>query len=278
MSAYSQRASSRPIEGPNKEFAMAIRDILGWNQASEHVFISTRAAARKTGLSNGTIASMAHGDPTSRESIIKFAAGLGGNSALLMQLAGFVPSQLSTIFDNDGKPVGVTFDRNSPFRPDTRIAGESISAFFSFSRFHVDFDIINGVELATLFMHEALGLPPNEMADAMEREMKGEQGALISVLQKWGAVQSFFVQRYNDGDETALAFDARIGELYRKLCKYFDTQSRPTREVSDADDTHASQNVIVECYQDAGQLNNGLMAWYFQTNNEPGRDRFMSEC
>lgn len=94
MPTYSERAKERPIEGMYRDFAIEIRHLLGWTDTTDRPFISTRTAARKTGLSNGTIANMAHGDPTTPESIHKFVTGIGGDEARLCVLAGHLPPQM----------------------------------------------------------------------------------------------------------------------------------------------------------------------------------------
>lgn len=87
MNAYRARARDRAIEGQNKDLAREARRLLGWDDG-ERPFVSTRTAARKTGLSNGTIAALTHGDPSSPETLIKFGRGMGGDVARLLRLGG----------------------------------------------------------------------------------------------------------------------------------------------------------------------------------------------
>lgn len=87
---YQEKAQARPIEGRYKELAIEVRRLLGWDK-SGRAFVSTRTAARKTELSNGTIASLANGDPASMETVLKFARGVGGDIDKLLLLAGYDP-------------------------------------------------------------------------------------------------------------------------------------------------------------------------------------------
>jgi hypothetical protein len=109
-SPYRERAKDRPIEGRLKDLAREVRRLLGWD-GDDRPFVSTRTAARKTGLSNGTIASLAHGDPPSATSILKFANGMNGSAKLLLELSG-----LPAVGDQGEDPL-------SRIGPDADIAG-----------------------------------------------------------------------------------------------------------------------------------------------------------
>lgn len=53
------KAASMPIDGPYRELALLVRRMLGWEIDSQAAFMTTRDAARKTGVSYSTISSMA---------------------------------------------------------------------------------------------------------------------------------------------------------------------------------------------------------------------------
>lgn len=85
---YKTKALQIPIEGPCPQLALEVRRLLGWT-GDDRPFLSTRQAARKIGVSNGTIASLAAGDRVSFETLIKLAQGTGVHPNSLLVVAGY---------------------------------------------------------------------------------------------------------------------------------------------------------------------------------------------
>lgn len=86
---YQEKAAARPIDGQFKALAEAVRELLGWNGGGRP-FLSTRAAEFKTGISNGTIATMARGGRVHPDTLSKFARAMGDDPVRLQVLGGYI--------------------------------------------------------------------------------------------------------------------------------------------------------------------------------------------
>ena len=88
-------ARSKPIDGRYRDLGEQTRYLMGYFPESGRPFLTTRMAARKTGVNHATISTMLHGDRPSEESIRKFAAGLGGDVNSLLVAAGYLPDDFA---------------------------------------------------------------------------------------------------------------------------------------------------------------------------------------
>lgn len=88
--SYKDRAKDIPNDGPFPELATLTRRLLGW-EGDDRPFMTTRAAARKTDLSNSTISLMARGDKVSPTVILRFAKRMGGDATQLLLATGVDP-------------------------------------------------------------------------------------------------------------------------------------------------------------------------------------------
>ena len=93
---YRAKAARTPINGPYKEAAKIVRHLLGWEDGSARPYLSTRNAQNKTGISNGTINTLAHGGKVSANIVEIFANRLNADPERLKLLFGHVsPDQIN---------------------------------------------------------------------------------------------------------------------------------------------------------------------------------------
>jgi len=99
------KGAEAEIDGRFPEFAIEVGRILGWNGADGEQVFSTRMAARKTGISYGTIASIARGDRPKADTIAKFAEGMNADRNSLLRAAGYL-----SLDNSNWKPLFVRKD------------------------------------------------------------------------------------------------------------------------------------------------------------------------
>ncbi|BDI29432.1 hypothetical protein CCAX7_14830 [Capsulimonas corticalis] len=168
-----------------------------------------------------------------------------------------------------------------------------ISSFDDYSRFNLEDNFCEsvGVGATELLFHDLVGIDRDEMYNAMEDMREGNPETLPKVIQKWGAIQALYVQKYNEGDMEVLALDGEMEVLFKKICGYFvELDSRPFQQadgdgfvsvvdqdgnhskqhfsIDIAERTYASRQVLTECYATANALNQKLLIWYLKTKAE----------
>ena len=84
-----EKAALRPIDGRYDEMAKEVRKLLGWGSCEDYPFLTTRSAARKTGISHTAISSMARGDRPSENIIMRFAQAMDADETKLLSLSGY---------------------------------------------------------------------------------------------------------------------------------------------------------------------------------------------
>jgi hypothetical protein len=95
---YRIKAANLPIEGPYKDGARFVRRILGWEESEDRPYLSTRNAQHKTGISNGTINTLAHGGKVSSNIIEIFAQKMGEDAERLKRLFGYIsPEEIAAM-------------------------------------------------------------------------------------------------------------------------------------------------------------------------------------
>jgi hypothetical protein len=91
------------ITGRYKEFALEVQRILGLISPNSPTLFSTRMAEGKTGISYGTISTMARGHRPKAETIIRFAERMpGANVVLLLSLAGHSEREITRLLKDAG--------------------------------------------------------------------------------------------------------------------------------------------------------------------------------
>lgn len=90
VNPYRAKASERPIDGEFRQLAQEVRWLLGWMSDESRPYLSTRAAEAVTGISNGTIATMARGGRVHRDTLRKFAQKMGADPVRMQRIGGYV--------------------------------------------------------------------------------------------------------------------------------------------------------------------------------------------
>ena len=101
-----EKVNSRPIDGVYPELAREVRRLLGFDRASSRPYLTSRMASRKTGVNHSTITTTIRGDRPSYETVLKLAAGLGGDADHLLSLAGY--ANAGGVFSAGGKEKGAS--------------------------------------------------------------------------------------------------------------------------------------------------------------------------
>lgn len=121
-----EKARNRPIDGKYPEFAAEVRRLLGYD--GDRPFLTSRVAARKTGVNYSTVSAMVRGDRASASNIQKFADVLGGDADLLLSLAGFLPTSYTA-----SRPMApaVVREQAAPYTIDPEVMTMLVDAFSS---------------------------------------------------------------------------------------------------------------------------------------------------